>query len=77
MELNETTLFITEFIYFSNRTIDIKYVDQEKQHIFSCKHENTLKSIFSESDERTIIHIVCRYGVLFLLYFSKPRAVAY
>ena len=31
----------------------IKYVDQEKQDNFSCKHENTLKSMeFSEGDEQ-------------------------
>ena len=31
----------------------IKYVDQEKQDTFSCKHENTLKSMeFSEGDEQ-------------------------
>ena len=30
----------------------IKYVDQKKQDNFSCKHENTLKSMeFSEGDE--------------------------
>ena len=31
----------------------IKSVDQEKQDTFSCKHENTLKSMeFSEGDEQ-------------------------
>ena len=35
------------------RSKTLKYVDQEKQGIFSCEHENTLKSMeFSESDEQ-------------------------
>ena len=35
------------------RSKTFKYVDQEKQGNFSCKHENTLKSMeFSESDEQ-------------------------
>ena len=40
----------------------IKYVDQEKQNIFSCKHENILKSMeFSEGDEQ-----LCLLTVYFL-----------
>ena len=38
----------------------IKYVDQERQDNFSCKHENTLKSMeFSESDEQLCLLTVC------------------
>ena len=36
----------------------INYVDQEKQDNFSCKHENTLKSMeFYEGDEQ-----LCRFN---------------
>ena len=53
MEFNEKTLFIALFIYFSNDTKTINYVDQERQDNFSCKHENTLKSMeFSEGDKQ-------------------------
>ena len=39
----------------------IKYVDQEKQDNFSCKHENTLKSVeFSEGDEQLFLLTVAR-----------------
>ena len=37
----------------------LKYVDSEKQDNFSCKHENTLKSMeFSESDEKLCLMTV-------------------
>ena len=40
----------------------IKYVDQEKQDNFSCKHENTLKSMeFSEGDEQLCLLTVDSY----------------
>ena len=39
----------------------IKSVDQEKQDTFSCKHENTLKSMeFSEGDEQLCLLTVDR-----------------
>ena len=45
-------LFNTFFIYLSHAKT-IKYVDQERQDNFSCKRENTLKSMeFSEGDEQ-------------------------
>ena len=35
----------------------IKCVDQEKQDTFSCKHENTLKSMeFSEGGEQLYVY---------------------
>ena len=45
--------FIALFIYLSNETKNIKkYVYQEKQNKFSCKHRNTWKSMeFSEGGE--------------------------
>ena len=43
----------------------IKCVDQEKQDTFSCKHENTLKSMdFSEGDEQLCLLTVALYGLL-------------
>ena len=51
----KTPLFIALFIYLSNETKTLKYVDQEKQGNFSCEHENTFKSMkFSESDEQLL-----------------------
>ena len=39
----------------------IKSVDQEKQDTFSCKHENTLKSMeFSEGDEQLCLLTVAQ-----------------
>ena len=59
---------------------NMKYVDQEKQHVFSCKHESTLKTMeFSESDEQLSLLTVrqhflsymknsCSYSTLYYLY---------
>ena len=42
----------------------IKYVDQKKQDNFSCKHENTLKSMeFSEGDKHLCLLTVARPGI--------------
>ena len=51
----------------------IKYVDQEKQDIFSCKHENTLKSMeFSEGDEQ--LCLLTDYGdVSMMLALGEPK----
>ena len=38
-------LFIAFLFTFQMTPKTIKFVDQEKQDIFSCKHENTLKSM--------------------------------
>ena len=52
MEFNEKT-FIYCVIHFLPFKRHQKHVDQEKQDTFSCKHENTLKSMeFSEGDEQ-------------------------
>ena len=45
---------------FQMTTKTLKCVDQEKQDNFSCKHENTLKSMeFFESDEQLYLLTVC------------------
>ena len=60
MEFKENVLFIALFIYLSNGTKTLKCVDKEKQDIFSCKHENTVKSVeFFESDEQLCLLTVC------------------
>ena len=54
MKFNENTFVFLRYSFtFQMTPKTIKYVDQEKQNIFSCKHENTLKSMeFSEGDEQ-------------------------
>ena len=55
--------FIALFIYLSNDTKTIKYVDQKKQDNFSCKHEKTLKFMeFSEGDEHFTVALRFWYG---------------
>ena len=62
-------LFIALFIYLSNGTKTIKCVDQEKQDTFSCKNENTLKSMeFSKGDEQ-----LCLLTVAIAIYRSADR----
>ena len=51
----------------------IKYVDQEKQDIFSCKHENTWKSMeFSEGDEQLCLLTVFS-TVIFQIGKKSPK----
>ena len=51
-------LFIVFSFTFQMTPKTIKYVDQEKQDNFSCKHEITLKSMeFSEGDEQLCLSI--------------------
>ena len=54
MEFNEKTfIYCVIHLPFHRHQKTIKYVAQEKQDNFSCKHENTLKSMeFSEGDEQ-------------------------
>ena len=50
----------------------INYVDQERQDNFSCKHENTLKSMeFSEGDEQLCLLTVGCYITDKIVMLSK------
>ena len=69
MEFNEKTFVYLFTFQITPKTI--KYVDQKKQDNFSCKHENTLKSMeFSEGDE----HLICLLtdGCFTILVWHDP-----
>ena len=53
-DFNEKKKYLLRYSFTFQMTPKlIKYVDQEKQDNFSCKHENTLKYMeFSEGDEQ-------------------------